>query len=301
MARDRRPVYALPMPRESAVLTHVHVIEPFSLLRATYVTQRFAPHTHEEYAIGVVEGGATRSWCRGHDDVHGPGTIITINPGEVHAGDAAGKAGWSYRMLYPTATLMATLAAEAGLGRGEAPELAAPSLRDPALAARLRAMHATLESSPDTLARESALVETLVMLLKRHALAVARRADPRGTATAIARVRDFLEAEYARPVALRELSALVRLSPFHLIRAFRGVVGVPPYRYLELVRIRRARAMIAQGQDISSVAFATGFSDQSHFTRHFKRVVGVPPGQYARSLALPGRPVVGPVRSTPAA
>ncbi|MBK5187388.1 MAG: AraC family transcriptional regulator [Gemmatimonadaceae bacterium] len=34
---------------------------------------------------------------------------------------------------------------------------------------------------------------------------------------------------------------------------------------------------------MSDVAFATGFSDQSHLTRQFKRVLGVTPGSYARS------------------
>ncbi|HEX5830777.1 MAG TPA: helix-turn-helix domain-containing protein, partial [Gemmatimonadaceae bacterium] len=62
-------------------------------------------------------------------------------------------------------------------------------------------------------------------------------------------------------------------------------VGVPPYAYLALVRVRRARALIARGHPLSSVTYVTGFSDQSHLTRQFKRVVGVPPGRYARAAS----------------
>jgi AraC-like DNA-binding protein len=73
------------------------------------------------------------------------------------------------------------------------------------------------------------------------------------------------------------------MSAFHLVRQFRRYYGVPPYRYLELVRVERAKLLLRSGARISHVAFATGFSDQSHLTRHFKRVLGVTPGSYARS------------------
>ena len=73
------------------------------------------------------------------------------------------------------------------------------------------------------------------------------------------------------------------MSPFHLSRRFRARYGLPPYMYLELVRVNRAREMLRRGEPISRVAFDTGFSDQSHLTRRFKRVVGVPPGQYAKT------------------
>ena len=76
---------------------------------------------------------------------------------------------------------------------------------------------------------------------------------------------------------------MAQLSAFHLIRQFRRYHGVPPHRYLELVRVGRAKLMLQQGARICDVAYATGFSDQSHLTRQFKRVCGVTPGSYARS------------------
>jgi AraC-like DNA-binding protein len=44
--------------------------------------------------------------------------------------------------------------------------------------------------------------------------------------------------------------------------------------------------MLRAGARISHVAFATGFSDQSHLTRQFKRVLGVTPGSYAQSYRV---------------
>lgn len=39
--------------------------------------------------------------------------------------------------------------------------------------------------------------------------------------------------------------------------------------------------MIGEGGELSDVAFATGFADQSHLNRHFKKAYGMTPGQWA--------------------
>ena len=100
---------------------------------------------------------------------------------------------------------------------------------------------------------------------------------------ALRRVRDLLEAEYARTVTISELAREAGLSTFHLIRVFRASFGLPPYKYLEQVRIQQARRLIRLGFPLTHVVHATGFSDQSHLTRYFKRIVGVTPGTYARA------------------
>ncbi|MBI1877856.1 MAG: helix-turn-helix transcriptional regulator, partial [Chloroflexi bacterium] len=74
--------------------------------------------------------------------------------------------------------------------------------------------------------------------------------------------------------------AISNLSPFHLLRAFRAELGLPPHAYLTQIRIERAKALLAQGWPVAQVAFETGFADQSHLTKRFKGIVGVAPGQY---------------------
>ena len=125
--------------------------------------------------------------------------------------------------------------------------------------------------------------------LVRHGAraAAAPSADPLH-ARVVATMRDYLEANHARVVTLAELARLTGFSPFHVSRIFRAAVGVAPYAYLSLVRVRRARELLANGCPLSTVTYETGFFDQSHFTRSFKRVVGVPPGQYARDVRRSG-------------
>ena len=85
---------------EVAQLTVVHSGSSFEILRGKYVRQRFAPHLHDTYAIGVIESGRARCRARGRESTYAPGDLITIEPGEVHTGEPLTAEGWSYRMLY---------------------------------------------------------------------------------------------------------------------------------------------------------------------------------------------------------
>jgi len=274
-----------PMASESATMTRVRVFETFELLRARYTRQRFAPHAHHEFVFGIVETGAARTLFRGAEDVHAPGSVITFGPGEVHTGAPACEDGWSYRMLYPSESLVRFIAHEA-TGRDLTPTFDTSCVHDPALAERLRATHQVLESNADRLQKECALLEVIGEIVIHHASTRPNESAPISgsrSSAALQRVRDLLEAEYARAVTIRELADVASLSTFHLIRVFRASFGLPPYKYLEQIRIQQARRLIRLGFPLTHVVHATGFSDQSHLTRYFKRIVGVTPGTYARA------------------
>ncbi len=102
-------------------------------------------------------------------------------------------------------------------------------------------------------------------------------------------VRDFLEEHYAERVSLDDLSRLAGLDKYCLLRAFTRVMGITPYRYLENVRIVRAKALLEAGVAPVEAALSTGFTDQSHFTKFFKCFTGLTPGQYQR-IFIPAEP-----------
>jgi AraC-like DNA-binding protein len=88
-----------------------------------------------------------------------------------------------------------------------------------------------------------------------------------------------------------ELESVTGLDRFALSRHFRAAFATSPHRYLLMRRLQQARAMIGEGSELSDVAFATGFADQSHLNRHFKKAYGMTPGQWAalRRGSRPGR------------
>jgi AraC-like DNA-binding protein len=102
---------------------------------------------------------------------------------------------------------------------------------------------------------------------------------------AMRRVYEYIEAHLNDSIELVELSAVAGLSIFHFARQFKQSAGVTPHHYLVRRRVARAQELLA-GTDLSqsAIAFATGFSDQSHLTRHFRQIVGMTPGQFRWSL-----------------
>jgi AraC-like DNA-binding protein len=263
--------------REAATLGVVRWDPSFEILRGTYTRHRFAPHFHETFALGAIEAGASRTQYRGRTVRQSVGDVVVIPAGEVHTGEADAAGGWSYRMLYLPPDLVRELVPSDHI------DFPGPSLPDADLSRRVVELHAILERGTDPLLGQSVLADVLHLLATRHGDLAAPRPMPLGNAGLLRRVRDYLEDRFATQVTLTELAALAGVSPFHLIRQFRLQYGLPPYMYLELVRVNRARDLLRLGEPISRVAYATGFSDQSHLTRRFKRVVGVPPGQYART------------------
>lgn len=93
-------------------------------------------------------------------------------------------------------------------------------------------------------------------------------------------VRDFIHQHYHQKITLNELSQLVQMNKYTLLRAFTKQQGITPYQYLETIRLNEAKKQLEQGLPLLDISLNIGFSDQSHFTRFFKQFIGVTPKQY---------------------
>lgn len=262
---------------------HDTTLSNLELLHATYVTHTFAPHTHEGYAIGVIEQGAEQFHYRGSKHVAPAGSIVLINPGEVHTGSSASEHGWTYRMLYPSIELLQRAVSELTDRQHASPFFAEPVICDPELMAEIFLAHRAIEEEASDLERESRLLWTLARLIMRHADAHPQLRPLTKEHLSIQRARTYLDEHYAENISLEQLAALAQLSPFHLLRSFKNQVSLPPHAYQIQVRIRHARQMLQLGMPCIETALTVGFADQSHFTKHFKRIVGVPPGVYSQA------------------
>jgi len=92
------------------------------------------------------------------------------------------------------------------------------------------------------------------------------------------RIIDYIEANLDGDLSLRMLAEVAGLSLSHLKTLFRHAAGLPLHQYVIRRRVERARLLLAQGDlPISQVAFAAGFTHQSHMARHVRRLLGVTP------------------------
>ena len=89
-----------------------------------------------------------------------------------------------------------------------------------------------------------------------------------------------MEAHFDEHITLDDLCGVAAMSKSTLLRAFTREKGITPYRYLETLRINRAKELLAAGATPVEAAAATGFTDQSHFNRYFTRFIGLSPGMY---------------------
>ena len=268
------------VPRtEQASLWRVEELPDTDLLRARYIDHTFSRHAHEGYAIGVIEAGAEAFSYRGARHHAPAGSVVVVEPEQVHTGDAASDGGWAYRMLYPPAELVTTLSAAR-----DTPRFAEPVLHDPALARQLSHAHRLLEAGSSALERQAALGAALRALVGRHARRGVRHEPVPRASAGIALVQAALTDDPLANPTLSELAELAGgLSQYQLSRAFRAHTGLPPHAYLVHVRVRRAQRLLRAGLRPAAAAVGAGFADQSHLHRHFTRIVGVTPGAYARS------------------
>jgi AraC family transcriptional regulator len=203
----------------------------------------------------------------------------------------SGRVRWSggfhWLHIYLKAGLVERVAAEAfGLDPARLTVPPLDGLDLPQLRATMLAVDAelTADGAGGPLVTE-ALANLLVVHLIRHVLAPRRLergpdgALPRGRLRAVV---EYIEEHLDASPTLEQMAAVARLSPYHFARQFKAATGLPPYQYVIMRRVERAKHFLQRGTDLSlaEIAARAGFSDQSQFTHHFKRLVGVTPGQF---------------------
>ncbi len=132
--------------------------------------------------------------------------------------------------------------------------------------------------------------------LLQQAIAILQRCNPVTDAVAPAvrlsflapwqakRVAEYISAHLHRPIALRELAEMARLSNSHFSRAFKGTFGQAPHTFIMIRRVELAKQkMLSSQEPLSQIALSCGFSDQAHLARLFRRETGVAPSQWRRA------------------
>ncbi|HEX4418420.1 MAG TPA: AraC family transcriptional regulator [Kofleriaceae bacterium] len=239
-------------------------------LRAVRATTA-ALHTgvKEHHGIGRIEHGETEWWGSGRVWRSVPGCILVKQPGDVvrhltHRG--------------PTTFTAVTLPAnDVARVHGESRAVAIAQLE--ANDERAAPFHRLIDAvcaGVDALALEVAVAEAV------SALAVVSKTQP-DYSRPVRRAMEYIRARLGDSITLTDLAGYADLDKFHLCRAFRAQIGMPPHSYLTHLRVARAKQLLRQGVRASDVAPLVGFYDQAQFTRHFRRLVGTTPARYGKS------------------
>ena len=99
---------------------------------------------------------------------------------------------------------------------------------------------------------------------------------------AVRRALEFLDRQGEKRVLLTELAGVVGLSPFHLQRSFRRLVGLSPREYLVARRADRLRSELRGPGTVSRALYEAGFGSSSRVYEGAPRLLGMTPGAYRK-------------------
>jgi AraC-like DNA-binding protein len=223
----------------------------------------------EHYGVGRIERGGSEWWGGGKLWRSTPGCVLVKQPGDVVRHVSLDGSITFVAVKLPTDDVVRA--------RGDAKPVAIDQLdpADPRAAPFHRLLDAALAGT-GRLALEVAIAEAI------DALVVISRASP-DFSRPVRRALELMRERLHNTITLEDLASHAELDKFHLCRAFRAQIGLPPHAYLTHLRIARAKQLLLRGVRATDVAPMVGLYDQAQLTRHFRRLVGTTPARYAKS------------------
>ena len=118
----------------------------------------------------------------------------------------------------------------------------------------------------------------------------------------VQRIKTLIESNLDRELSLSEMARLVHLSVSHLQHLFKNEMGQSPARYVQKLRLMRARDLL-EGSSLSvkQIMIRIGTKDRSNFERRFKRAYKLTPIQYRKAAGFRTTTWKADVRNDPLA
>lgn len=259
----------------------------------------YAPHTHKQWSMGLILKGQSRYQIQKlkgegsgeHSHRIQQGSMVFMNPDQVHACSALDDKPWSYVMFYLDTRWLARLAQRLGLQSDTVwRDIPVNLLEEPALFDQVRGLVERLIASDlncDPKILDTDIENVLSDVLRLLAVsaseplsegAVILTAEP--VADAVAAIARQLDEHPEQVLPLEAMSQAAGITTTQLIRAFKKHYGFTPHAYQVNRRIQLGQQALKQGQPIVDAALSAGFADQPHFQRVFKKVLQATPNQY---------------------
>lgn len=119
----------------------------------------------------------------------------------------------------------------------------------------------------------------LTFLLRNAQLSVGRI---KSGAAMIDSTINFMEEHLPQAMGLEDFSRVANMSPSSFRHKFQQITGFPPVEYLIRLRLKRAVALIVNGETPVNVARKSGFSNANYFSRQFKQHLNYSPREFYR-------------------
>lgn len=239
----------------------------------------YSRHSHTVFSIGAITAGQSTYLHEKTCQTIRTGTVVLMNPSDVHACNPIDDQPWSYVMLYVDADWLGRLQQVCrGDDSAVFQPVAAIQSQDAGLFAGLLDLHRLLiDPEREPLEKHEAAVTFFTLMQQRlgGAQAPLKKASAR-----VERAAAYINANFLQAIRLEDICAAASLSEAYLIRAFEQHYHMTPHAFLINRRIQHAQEQLREGEAIAAIAQQSGFADQAHFQRVFKKHLAATPGQY---------------------
>jgi len=92
----------------------------------------------------------------------------------------------------------------------------------------------------------------------------------------------YIEQHIEDRITLSDLGKAFRLSPFHLQRTFKAVLGVSPRAYIDACRLRQVKQNLQAGHNVTTSLYAAGYGSSSRLYERTATQLGMTPEKYRR-------------------
>lgn len=95
-------------------------------------------------------------------------------------------------------------------------------------------------------------------------------------------IKTHLEDTLEEPLTLTTLSKQVGISPYHLQRVFKRIMGITPRQYADACRLGQFKARLKGGESVSSAMYNAGYGSSSRLYERAPAQLGMTPATYRR-------------------
>lgn len=98
-------------------------------------------------------------------------------------------------------------------------------------------------------------------------------------------VLKYIEKNLASKLTVEELADVMHLHPNYFIRYFKSFFGVSPIRFINNMRMDKAKQLLSEGEmSVSQIAKFVGIDDIFYFSKQFKKYNGYAPTEYRHKI-----------------
>lgn len=241
------------------------------------MAQSFPNHFHNYYVIGMVEKGSRFMQCKNREYNIKQGDIVIFNPYDNHGCVQNGSSSFNYIGLNIHKEILLSVS-EKIMGEKKLYTFPENVIKNNKACYLFSSLYKMIISGQDKQKKEQVFLLLIKLLSEKYGKISQDAVMPHIYGVEMACL--FIQKNWDRHITLEQLCKCSQLNQQALLRAFKKSKGITPYRYLQAVRIEKAKQLLKKGEVPAQAALQAGFTDQSHLSHFFKKFTGISPAMY---------------------